>query len=428
MAASQKKAPGKKPASLSEISDYTPESHPLWEQLFRRLEKLGTSYGFHRIEPVLLEGTGIYQDLDDQSLSEAISFEDRDARMVSLRRQALPGVLRAFSELKPQPAENPQKLWKWMYICQTLRYAAAQKKFASSWEYGFEVLGEYLPVNQVHMLSLLVKFFRDLGLGDIYFEINSTGQISTRASYEDALRIHLQGRKYELCNECAAAIEENPMQVFRCANLECKTVAAEAPQIIDFLGESDRKELMVVLEALDEIGLTYNLNPALVGAVGASGITFTVKHRGESAEYLLGQGSCHDQLMSDITAKPARCFGFSGDFETLESILGKLNIAHLPEARPEVFLVPLGDMAVKKALRLFSELSDEKVSVHDAFGDTGVKNQLKQAENLKATIALIIGQKEAMEEMVILRDIKSGMQELFQYDRVIDEVKKRLGK
>jgi histidyl-tRNA synthetase len=50
------------------------------------------------------------------------------------------------------------------------------------------------------------------------------------------------------------------------------------------------------------------------------------------------------------------------------------------------------------------------------------------AESQKAPIALIIGQKEAVEEMVILRDVKSGMQEIISYDKIVEEVKKRLGR
>ncbi len=33
-----------------------------------------------------------------------------------------------------------------------------------------------------------------------------------------------------------------------------------------------------------------------------------------------------------------------------------------------------------------------------------------------------------MEEMVILRDVKSGMQEIISYDKIVSEVKKRLGR
>jgi len=35
-----------------------------------------------------------------------------------------------------------------------------------------------------------------------------------------------------------------------------------------------------------------------------------------------------------------------------------------------------------------------------------------------------MGQKEAMEEMVILRDVKSGMQEIISYDKIVSEVKR----
>ena len=68
------------------------------------------------------------------------------------------------------------------------------------------------------------------------------------------------------------------------------------------------------------------------------------------------------------------------------------------------------------------------MSVYDHFGDSGVKNQLKQAQTFNAPIALIMGQKEAMDELVILRDVKSGMQEVISYDKIVAEVKKRLGR
>ena len=145
-------------------------------------------------------------------------------------------------------------------------------------------------------------------------------------------------------------------------------------------------------------------------------------------EYFIGEGAGHAELYRETTGKNVYCFGFSGNAEIIyRALQGKDLTPHL-EFRPEVFLVPLGDLASKKALRLFSELWDENIIVHDHFGDNGVKNQLKLAETYKAMLALIIGQKEAMDGMVILRDVKSGMQELYQHERIIDEVKKRLGK
>ncbi|HYF04554.1 MAG TPA: His/Gly/Thr/Pro-type tRNA ligase C-terminal domain-containing protein, partial [Patescibacteria group bacterium] len=74
------------------------------------------------------------------------------------------------------------------------------------------------------------------------------------------------------------------------------------------------------------------------------------------------------------------------------------------------------------------ELLISGITVYNHFGTEGVKNQLKAAEVYKAPVALIMGQKEAQDDMVILRDVKSGMQEMFHYENIVEEVKKRLGK
>ena len=94
----------------------------------------------------------------------------------------------------------------------------------------------------------------------------------------------------------------------------------------------------------------------------------------------------------------------------------------------DVFLVPLGDLAAKKTLRLFTELWNNDIKASEFAGPGSIKTQLKLAESNKVSIALIVGQKEAREGTVILRDVKSGMQELFTYERIIEEVKKRLGR
>ncbi|OGF00867.1 MAG: hypothetical protein A3I07_00350 [Candidatus Doudnabacteria bacterium RIFCSPLOWO2_02_FULL_42_9] len=93
-----------------------------------------------------------------------------------------------------------------------------------------------------------------------------------------------------------------------------------------------------------------------------------------------------------------------------------------------MFLVPLGDLAAKKTLRLFTELWNHNIVASEFIGPGSIKTQLKLAESNKVAIALIIGQKEAREGTVILRDVRSGMQELFTYERIIEEVKKRLGR
>lgn len=72
-------------------------------------------------------------------------------------------------------------------------------------------------------------------------------------------------KRYELCDECNEYLHERPLNVFRCNNLDCQAVVAEAPTILDFLDQESHKDFTNVLEALDEMSIAYQLNPFYAG-------------------------------------------------------------------------------------------------------------------------------------------------------------------
>jgi histidyl-tRNA synthetase len=427
----KKKLSTKKPQSLSELKDILPDNNYSWDLIGRRMENLARSFGFLRVETPLLEDSSNQEQnaaegYGLQGQASEIRFQDPDSASISVRSRAMPAILRAYAAHN-WPEEHT--LSKWHYFSPTLVFDEYSKKYTESWEYGFEAIGAFNPLIQAQLITLVIKFMHSVGIAEPQLEINAIGTTESRKEYEDVLSTYLKTRKYDLCNDCAASIDSDPMEVFRCHNRDCMAIAAEAPHGIDYLSEIGRKELTDVLEALDEIGIAYSLNPLFAGKSGDSGLVFQVKLADENREYILGHGAGHTQIMEVVADKKVPCFGFTATVEQIRSTMQALQMEiHHQEIKSDVYLVPLGDLASKKALRLFSELWDADISVHDHFGMLGVKNQLKAAETAKANIALIIGQKEAMDEMVILRDVKSGMQEVFQYERIIDEVKKRLGK
>ncbi len=231
-----------------------------------------------------------------------------------------------------------------------------------------------------------------------------------------------------MCDECNDHLSGRVLSVLRCQNLDCQSLLAEAPSVLDFLGPDSHKHFTSILEALDELAIPYQLNPFFAGPSGFSKTNFAIGLKTKNGNRVIGEGGHHDQLMHGIVGKPLTSFGFVGSLSTVRQILEEQKVLPTRDVKNDVFLVPLGELASKKSLRLFRDLTNEKISVYDNFGSAGVKNQLKQAEAFKAPIALIMGQKEAMDELVILRDVKSGMQEIISYDKIIDEVKKRLGR
>jgi histidyl-tRNA synthetase len=57
-----------------------------------------------------------------------------------------------------------------------------------------------------------------------------------------------------------------------------------------------------------------------------------------------------------------------------------------------------------------------------------IKAQLKIADRLGVKFSLILGQQEAMDGTIIIRDMQSGVQETVPQEKVVDQLKKRFRK
>ena len=64
--------------------------------------------------------------------------------------------------------------------------------------------------------------------------------------------------------------------------------------------------------------------------------------------------------------------------------------------------------------------------VLEAVGKKSLKAQLKAANRAGTELALMLGQKECFEETVIIRDMRTGVQETVLAEKIIEETKKRL--
>ena len=415
----------KKIQSLPGSTDILTSADALWDILLKRLSRTARAYGFNRVESPLLEESRLFESAGAFSPGQAVAVSDQAyGRPVVLRPALLPSVLRAYVQ---QKIYETSPVSKWWYS----GFTVAQKEksqAASDFNFGFEVFGTFTHLTEAQLISGVWELFQSLGLKDLALEINSIGEEACQRVYEEALAGYLSGKKYELCDACSEHLKGRVLNVLRCENLDCQALTAEAPTILDYLDPKSHKHFTNILEALDEMGIPYQLNHLYSGPEGHSRTNFVIKQKTKTGSLVLGEGGYHDGVIQNICGKNFCSFGFYGSLQKVYDLLTASRVTVSREQSSEVFLVPLGELASKKALRLFRDLISSKISVYDHFGDAGVKNQLKAAQTFKAPIALIMGQKEAMDEMVILRDVKSGMQEVISYDKIVEEVKKRLGK
>ena len=86
----------------------------------------------------------------------------------------------------------------------------------------------------------------------------------------------------------------------------------------------------------------------------------------------------------------------------------------------------MGSQAKKKSVRILRDLYDAGIKTAEALDKDSLKSQLKAANKREAEIALILGQREILEEIIIIRDMKTGAQETVALEKVVEAIKKRI--
>ena len=231
----------------------------------------------------------------------------------------------------------------------------------------------------------------------------------------------------------AAPITKNCSLILDCKEEKCQPVKAQAPQLVDHLCDPCKTHFKEVLEFLDEVEMPYRLNPYLVR--GLDYYTKTVfeiyedTEEGQRLGALVGGGR-FDTLVKMLGGRDTPACGAAAGVERIVITL-KERMKQEPaggSAPQKVFLAQLSDLAKRKSLKLFEEFRKAKIQIAESFGKDSLKTQLRLADKMGANYALILGQKEALEESIIIRDMRTGRQQTVKLDKVVREMEKYLKK
>jgi histidyl-tRNA synthetase len=267
-----------------------------------------------------------------------------------------------------------------------------------------------------------------LGIKAVQIQVNSIGCAACRKEYRELLVNYLESKKQKLCQDCKNRMETNPLRVLDCKEDKCSQVAANAPQSVDHLCEECRVHFKSLLEYLDELELPYVINPQLVRGLDYYSKTVFEIWSGdeEGRKNALGGGGRYDGLIKMLGGEATPAIGFGLGVERLILEMKRVQAKPYRAPKPKIFLAQLGDLAKKKSLRLFSDLEKNGILVAESFGRGSLKSQLRVADKLEVELTLILGQKEALDGTVIIKNMLTGVQEIVTVDKLVDLVRKKL--
>jgi histidyl-tRNA synthetase len=411
------------------MHDILPADQPLWDRVRKVTKDVSRFYRFSRIDTPIVERAEIFEvsvgastDLIEKQM---YTFGPSNNRL-ALRPENTASIARAYVQhgLDRQMG-RPVKLY---YQGPFFRHERPQSgRYRQFHQVGFEIISrENDPVYDTQVITASFRIIEGLKIKDCVVRINSIGCGQCRPNFIKKLRSYYKGKNRKICVDCRKRIKSNPLRVFDCKEEKCKEFAKSGPNVLDSLCGSCKKHFQGVLELLEDVSVPYALTPHLVR--GLDYYTNTVfEIFTEGFDSALAAGGRYNGLITLMGGKEdTPAVGAALGVERLIEVVKAREIKITKRSKPRVFLIHIGATAKHKSMTLIEDFRKANIDVVESLGKESLNAQLKAADKEKSPIALILGQKEAYEESIIIRDMKTGAQETIPLEKAVDIIKKRI--
>lgn len=403
--------------ALRGMHDCLPSEISYWQMIEGHLRSLFSEYGYTEIRTPIMEETRLFTrsigEVTDIVEKEMYTFPDQNDNLsISLRPEMTAGIVRAGIQ-NGLFYNQVQKLWQ---IGPAFRYERPQKgRYRQFHQADVEVFGIETPDADAEMLAMLARFWKRLGIEhEVKLEINSMGTAECRKEYREKLIQYFEGFVDKLDEDSKRRLYTNPLRILDSKNPELNEIIADAPKLLDHLDAESKQHFETLCQQLDILGIEYNINPRIV-----RGMDYYTRTVFEWTTTKLGSqgtvcgGGRYDKMVEELGGRTTPAIGFGMGMERFILLLQACGIA-ADEASPLLTTVFLGEKASLHGLGLVEEIRNElpMVQVITNLGGGSMKSQMKKADRSGAKYALIMGDNELDENIVILKDLRENGEQL----------------
>ncbi len=371
------------------------------------------SYGYAEIELPLLEKGELFQRsvgaTSDIVEKEMYAFEDRDGTLIALRPEGTASAVRAYVENGLTRSLPVGRLW---YSGPMFRRERPQKgRYRQFSQIGAEFFGRDDAAADAETLCLVADICAAVGVRGTRIDLNSLGDAACRPAYREALSEYGRLHASELCTDCCARLERNPLRLLDCKNPGCKAAMSAAPLMIDHLCDPCRAHHDEVLRLLGVAGVAVTANPRMVRGLDYYCRTaFEVVAEGLGAQDAVGGGGRYDGLVAALGGPDMAGIGFAFGLE-------RLDLASRPDgddlgvaaAAVKILMAPVGEAAAGPALALARRLRQTGLRVEMESPGRRLKAQMKHADKIGARFVVILGDAEIASGRATVRDMRAQL-------------------
>jgi histidyl-tRNA synthetase len=409
--------------------DFTPQEMETRRHLEGIFRSTAETHGFREIATPIFEHTELFTLKSGPNIiDEMYAFEDKGGRQIALRPELTAPAMRFFvNDLTNYP--RPLKLY---YFGQCFRYERPQSgRYREFFQFGAELIGAPHPESDAEVIGLAAAMVRNSGLANYSIRIGHIGVLRGRlaaagvgAEQAPAILQKLDKKLYEEARPImsqAGMKEDDIEEVIRITQLigPVELLKDFPGQASDYLGE--------VFQVLQDYGFT-NLQVDLGVVRGLdyyTGIVFEVDAPNLGAEKQVCGGGSYS-LTELFGGERVFSTGFAIGFDRILLALDKEGLK-APDKRLDAYIVPTSEEMRHRAFAITADLRREGIRADVDLMRRNVGKNFKYADAVRARFVVVVGEKEAAEGGVTVRDLASGQQTMVAFGELATVLRSKIG-
>lgn len=412
--------------------DILPSESWKWQRVEAIVRDVCEMYRYKEIRTPIFEQTELFQrtvgDTTDIVTKEMYTFKDRGDRSMTLRPEGTAPVVRSYVENKMFGyPDQPVKLY---YQGPMFRYERQQAgRYRQFVQFGVEAIGSADPAIDAEVISLAMELYKRVGLTDYKLVLNSLGDKESRTAHREALIAHFTPKISELCNDCQTRLEKNPLRILDCKVDREHPLMATAPSLTDYLNEDSASYFEQVKKYLDDVGITYELDPNLVRGLdyyNHTAFEIMSTSSGFGAITTLCGGGRYNGVAEEIGGPASPGIGYALSIERLLLAMEAEGKSFMQDPDLDVYIVTLEAAAHRKGFKLLNELRNAGIRADMDYMDRKMKAQMKSADRHNAQVVIVIGEEEVEGQAVQLKTMADGTQERVEDKNIVATLQEKL--
>lgn len=429
------------PRRPSGFVEYLPNHQIQLQNMIDKIRKVFEVYGFLQIETPAVELSEVLLAKGGGETEKEIYRFSKGDKEYALHYDLTVPLARYVAEHEselvfPFRRYQIQKVW---------RAERSQKgRFREFYQCDADIIGSNSMGHDAELVALIEKIFISLNLGEFKIRVNNrkiiTGFIDSLELEKNSLKILHAIDKLEKVGPSAV------LEMLK----ETGCSEQQANSILEFVGISGSgEEVIKQLESANIENSAYRSGlqeikevNAQVKSLGVSDNNFVIDlkivrgldyYTGTVYETVISDhpefgsvcsGGRYDNLAQFYTNTHLPGVGISVGLTRLFALAVESGLIKSESNHAQVYVVNFGTGARDWALKISSELRDAGVVSQIDLEDSKPAKQLRQADKIGARFAIVVGESEAKTGHVILKDMKTGIQETLTPAAAIAQIKK----